>query len=76
MSHRLIKIIEPDSFTDESIVDGYWHLLSMNYGDPNCFCNGVFLNDGMVYQEKTIKRGGITCPDCLMLVRAYKSVKL
>ena len=76
MTHKLIKITTPDSFTDESVIDGYWHLLSKNYGDPQVLCSGIFLVDGMDYVEKEVKRGGITCPDCLRLVRAYKAVKL
>lgn len=76
MTHTLIKITTPDSFADESAVDDYWHLLSENYGDAEVFCSGVFLVDGMGYVEKEVKRGGITCPDCLRLVKAYKAVRL
>lgn len=76
MTHTLIKITTPDSFADESAVDGYWHLLSENYGDAEVFCSGGFLVDGMGYVEKEVKRGGITCPDCLRLVKAYKAVRL
>ena len=76
MTHRLIKITTPDRFTDESVIDGYWHLLSKNYGDAQVLCSGLFLVNGMGYVEKEVKRGGITCHDCLRLVRAYKAVKL
>lgn len=74
--NRLAKITTPDRFTDDDIVDGYWHLLGLHYGDPQVFCNGVYLADGMGYEEKSTERGGITCPDCLRLIKAYKEIKL
>lgn len=76
MGHTLVKITSPDSFADDSIIDGYWHLLSATYGDDQMFCSGCFLVDGMGYQEKIVERGGITCPDCLRLIKVYKDVKL
>ena len=42
-------------------------------------CDGEVYGYGegqMVYEEKVVARGGITCKDCLEKLREYKAVKL
>lgn len=44
--------------------------------------NSEFTACGMAYdcaplkKETTVKRGGITCPECLKVIREYKNIKL
>lgn len=54
-----------------------WHLIRPEdmAGDPAILCTGEFIDDGEC-QLKTTKRGGITCPKCLQIIRSFKAVRL
>lgn len=59
--------------------DKGWHLQSLGYGDPSILCSGLFFGSGVSgikYELKEVKRGGITCAECLRLIKAYKAIKL
>ncbi len=56
-----------------------WCLVVFKSGSPMTLCTGeVFgLGEGNAeYIEKEVKRGGITCPECLKFIREIKAVKL
>lgn len=57
-----------------------WHLVDPgNFQGPAALCTGEFFGDGesaCKYETKVTKRGGITCRDCLRIVRIYKKVRL
>lgn len=74
----LVKIIRDDD--GEYVELPVWHLV-----DPGCdlgsaaLCTGEFFGGGesaVEFETKQVRRGGITCPDCLRKLRAYKAVKL
>ena len=59
--------------------DDSWHLV-----DPNptpclhVLCTGSVLDGdtSAKFEHKDTGRGGITCPKCINLIKAYKAVKL
>ena len=64
---------------DVDDLDAGWHAVSANHGDMQILCSGFFFGcgaSGIEYQLKERKRGGITCCECLRLIKAYKAVKL
>lgn len=70
-------------FTDHTgmIVDEpLWHLVDMIAGEPSTICTmqpvSTQIYRQMLIDEKSVKRGGITCPDCLAVVKHMKAVKL
>ena len=72
--NELVKIKEPDELYVE-----HWHLVSKMHGDNQVLCNGMFFGSGASdseYETKQVKRGGITCSECLRLIKEYKKVKL
>lgn len=60
--------------------DAGWHLVDIHSdSDPRILCSGFVFGRGasaMKYELKKVKRGGITCYECLRLIKAYKAVKL
>lgn len=82
--NRLVRIIKYDKkyMGDENPDDwgdGGWHLIIFNEDDPRIFCSGIVFLDGSTtveYETKEVKRGGITCPDCLKKIKNIKAVKL
>lgn len=77
MNH-LVKLITNDD-GDETLDDS-WHLVdpTMEQG-PAVFCTAEFFGLGessCTYEEKSVSKGGITCPHCLKKLRILKSVKL
>jgi hypothetical protein len=59
-----------------------WHLQRDISGDTALLCTGEFIHygsasgNGEIYELKETKKGGITCPDCLGIIREFKAVKL
>jgi hypothetical protein len=58
-----------------------WHLVNPTYpaGGEASLCEQEYFGIGestLEYETKTATRGGITCPDCLGNLKAYKAVKL
>lgn len=82
--NRLIKILayDPLDLGDDELQDCDigWHLVDINSdSDPRVLCSGFVFGagaSGIRYEEKSVRRGGITCPECLRLVKGYKAVRL
>lgn len=75
MQYR-VKIITDDFGEPQEPV---WHISWVDAGSPQTFCGGEVFGFGegnATYEERTVKRGGITCEKCLKLIRAAKSVRL
>lgn len=71
--NTLIKIIEN---TDGDKQEPVWHLFfHQGGGDKSVFCTGEFV-DLCIYKTKTVKRGGITCQDCLRKIKEIKAIQL
>ena len=78
MPNQLVKLITND---DGAVIDTpYWHLVSPVFqADPSLLCTGEFFGEGQSgceYEEKTVIKGGVTCPQCLRIIKEIKSVKL
>lgn len=78
--HELVKLYIND---DEDLIaeeDQVWCLVDPNAMDaPRTMCNGEVFGYGEGAADgptKTVKRGGITCPDCLVKIKRIKSLKL
>lgn len=73
----LVKILKHDDLEIEEIPK--WHLVE-SFGDAErTVCTGeVFRSwDAHVeYKDKIVKKGGITCPECLKIIKWYKQIKL
>jgi len=76
--HMVVRLyINEDN---ERIKDPVWCLVDPGaYDAARTLCNGeVFgASEGNARGEvKKVKRGGITCPNCLQKLREYKAIKL
>ena len=86
MTHALIKFLPHDSdllcnsFAEDSSECNHWHLLDDSHGERSAMlCTGFCteeMEEGKERITKDVKRGGITCPDCLERLKYYKAVKL
>lgn len=76
MAHQTVKLSvnedgEPDTRGR--------HLVSDFGGSPTLFCTGEVFGHGEGYAEgavRDVKRGGITCADCLDRIREIKAIRL
>ncbi len=53
-----------------------WHYIEMPDGAERTLCSGEVFGEGegrAIYKKK---RGKITCPSCIQLIKKYKAVKL
>lgn len=77
MSHELVMLLtdEDEIAYDEPV----WCLVSGHGSDPARMCTNEYFGYGQgaaTYETKTVKRGGITCERCLVIVREHKAIKL
>lgn len=76
--NALVKIIRDDD--GQVTKNDDWHLVDPgNPQGPATTCTSEFFGPGesaVEYEVKNVKRGGITCPDCIRRVKAYKAVRL
>lgn len=74
--NQLVKITHDEDGYEQ--VNPKWHIVN-NMGDsPRALCTGeVFgLGEGSAqYKTKTAERG-ITCPECIVMIKFFKQVKL
>jgi hypothetical protein len=71
----LVKILTDDLGKNG---DGKFHVLT-NYGDTNrTLCTGEAVDGSTNVNPmfKEVKRGGITCDECLSIVRWFKQIKI
>lgn len=76
MNH-LVKILSDDS--GEKRDNPVWCLSHEITGGNATLCGGEFYGEGESgcdYKIKSTEKGGITCEDCLRIIRKIKSVKL
>lgn len=84
MTHTVARIYVGDDGEPWDEADSkLWHLVEDITSDrePKIFCTGWYTiegaNDGLLQAEfKKVKRGGITCPNCLDRLRQFKAIKL
>lgn len=76
MAHNLVKLITDD---DGEPMEPVWHFPYVAGGSNVALCNGVAFGSGQSsakFKTKIVQRGGITCPQCLDMIKAFKKVKL
>lgn len=78
----LAKQIIDDDGEALALDDHRWHYVADISGDRAIICTGEFIDDaassgnGSLYETKTTKRGGITCENCIAIIREYKAIRL
>jgi hypothetical protein len=76
MNH-LVKILSNDD--GDKISDPVWCLVHQICGGNATLCKGEYFGfgeSGCVYEIKKVKKGGITCLQCLEIIKKIKAVKL
>ena len=76
MTNSLVKLVINE---DGEKTSQDWHLAMIAAGSMTLFCTGEFYGEGEGNArgvEKTVKRGGITCENCLGKIKEIKKVKL
>lgn len=74
---HIVKILTDDS--GEKRFRPVWCLVTIQAGGHATFCGGEYFGEGesgCEYKEKITVKGGITCDECLKLIRYIKSIKL
>lgn len=77
MNH-LVKILSSDDGEPREPEYQYWHYV-WNQNGTQTFCQHEYFGfgeSGCEYEEKSVKRGGITCPECLAKIKMIKAIKL
>ena len=72
----LVKILVSDD--GEKREPQKWCLV-VHYTGSQTFCQGEFFGfgeSGCEFETKTVKKGGITCDECLRKIKEIKNVKL
>lgn len=78
--NKLVKIlVDDDGYKND---DPEWCIdmsFIMGYSSPRTLCTGEVYGDGesaAIFKVKLNKRGGVTCPNCLRIIKGFKKVKL
>jgi len=77
MTNYLVKLLTDDDGT--AYDDPKWHFVDIPGGGHATLCTGEYFGVGessCKFETKTVKRGGITCPDCLNQIKTIKAIKL
>ena len=76
--NNLVEILSDDFGEPRDEDLQYWHLVWNDCG-AQTFCQGEFFGkgeSGCEYEVKSVKKGGITCPECLFKIKEIKKIKL
>jgi len=77
--HQLVKIFCDTNGVPRDIDRQYWHLVYHHGSGDQTLCEGEYFGggeSGCEFETKEVKRGGITCPNCLEIIKNMKAVKL
>lgn len=77
MAHQCVKI----KVTDDGIKRKHakWCLAVEEASVSRTLCTGDVFEYGDSngkYESKVVERGGITCPDCIAIIKSYKRIRL
>ena len=74
--NNLIKRMSDDDGV--GIDNDHWHLYAPAVEVNRILCTGEAMDEDseIVIKEKSVMRGGITCPKCLELIKTLKKVRL
>lgn len=77
-ANHLVRISRNDD--GDATNDNSWHLIDPgNDQGPAALCTQEFFGYGessCEFETKSVKRGGVTCRNCVRLIKIYKAVKL
>lgn len=76
MAHTLVKITSNDD--GDKIQNPKWHWI-MTIDADRTLCGGEAFGEGesnAKFKLKTLKKGGITCPLCLSIIKEIKAIEL
>jgi hypothetical protein len=77
MAHELVKITVNDD--GEYSFDEHFHYVHAPDGAARTLCSNEVFGDGegqAQFMLKEVKRGGISCPKCMEIIKAFKRIKL
>ena len=78
MAHTLVRITKTEDNENVNIIDQVWCVTAFGGDTTRTLCTGEAI-DGSSHVEvdtKTVKRGGITCEECLDAIKHYKAIRL
>ncbi|MCX8665347.1 hypothetical protein J3U11_09080 [Gilliamella sp. B2840] len=76
--NKLVMITHMEGQIEIDESEREWCLLTTVNGDPCSLCGLGFCSDGAgdtSYIFKSVKRGGVTCKECLKIINEIKSYK-
>lgn len=77
--HQLAKQLKNEDRVEIPVEEQVWHSIKDASGDPALVCTGEFIDEGCgdgEYILKVVKRGGITCKECMSTIKHFKAIKL
>ena len=77
MAHQLVRTFTTDD--GERNESPRWHWFQIHGDAKRTLCTGEAFGPGesaVEYEIKEVKRGGITCEDCLKIIKDIKEIKL
>ena len=77
MAHRVVKLLVGDDYEPKE--KPKWCLVIDSCGDKATLCTREYFGYGASrceYEIKEVEKGGVTCPDCLKIIKSMKSIDL
>lgn len=74
---EVVKIIRDED--GEKIDDPKWHYVHTTGHTSTTLCGGQVFGDGegtAVYKTKTLRKGSITCRECINIIKEIKTIPL
>jgi len=75
----LVKILSSDDGYKIELKNQVWHYVVTSCGGSATLCEGEYFGmgeSGCEYEGKRVKRGGITCPKCISIIKDFKAIKI
>jgi hypothetical protein len=75
--NTLVKFITDEDGDEHTSKD--WHYVIDSSGSDMALCTSEVFGSGegaAEFKTKTTKKGGITCEDCLVIIKQVKSIKI
>ncbi|EKP0311613.1 hypothetical protein ACTG16_22880 [Aeromonas sp. 23P] len=76
MANHVVKLTSSEFGESHS---SEWHLVSPILSEPATLCGGEYYGEGQShaqFEEKIVPKGGVTCEECLRIIRFMKATKL
>lgn len=76
--HALVRFLSTEDGEEPQGTDKKWHWI-ISVDASRALCSGQVFGYGesaIDYEIKLVKKGGITCPNCLQMIKEFKAIKL